>query len=102
MINIKTHGRNGKVVGIVSVKDSDQLLIVSSSGKMIRMFVSGISVLGRNTGGVRLMKMDEGEKVVAMDKDIAEAEGNGKGDGGGKQPAKKEPPKPPLEPIIFA
>src|SRR3989344_2386321 len=53
VINIKTHGRNGKVVGIVSVKDTDQLLIVSSSGKMIRMFVSGISVIGRNTGGVR-------------------------------------------------
>lgn len=121
VINIKTHGRNGKVVGLVSVKDTDQLLIVSSSGKMIRMFVSGISVIGRNTGGVRLMKLAEGEKVVALDKvagDAADAGGEkkeepkGPGDGkdtpkdGGKggRPPQSNPKKkePELEPIIFA
>jgi len=80
VIGIKTHGRNGKVVGIASVKDSDQLLLVSSSGKIIRLHVKDISVIGRNTGGVRLMKLDGGEKVVAMEK-IA---GNGNG---GEPPA---------------
>jgi len=68
VINIKTHGRNGHVVGIASVKDSDQLLLVSSGGKIIRMFVQDINVIGRNTGGVRLMKLEGGEKVVAMEK----------------------------------
>jgi len=122
VINIKTHGRNGKVVGLVSVKDTDQLLLVSSSGKMIRMFVKHINVIGRNTGGVRLMKLAEGEKVVAMDKVISdgvEPEGNGKGETEGKPPGdppsekphekkqstaskEKKPPEPPLEPIIFA
>jgi DNA gyrase subunit A len=91
VINIKTHGRNGAVVGIASVKDSDELLLVSSGGKMIRIFVKDISVIGRNTGGVRLMKLDEGEKIVAVEKvhvengDAGSQSGDGKDDGGGKK-----------------
>jgi len=81
VINIKTHGRNGKVVGIAAVKDADELLLVSSGGKIIRMFVKDISVIGRNTGGVRLMKLDEGEKIVAIEK--LHAEENGKSENGG-------------------
>ena len=76
VINIKTEGRNGCVVGIASVKDDDHLLIVSSSGKMIRMFVRDISVIGRNTSGVRLMKLDEKEKVVAVEKLASDEEGD--------------------------
>ena len=115
VINIKTHGRNGKVVGIAAVKDNDELLLVSSGGKIIRMYVKDINVIGRNTGGVRLMKLDEKEKVVAVEKvHVESVNGNGNGNGG----EKKEPPKPPqqppaggkpqekkkdeLEPIIFA
>ena len=81
-------------------------------GKMIRMFVKGISVIGRNTGGVRLMKLEEKEKVVAVEKVPAES-GNGNGNGGtmsapatppGRQHAEseKKKPEPPIEPIIFA
>lgn len=110
VINIKTHGRNGKVVAIASVKDNDHLLLVSSSGKMIRMEVKDISVIGRNTGGVRLMKLDDKEKIVAMDKVKGE---NGEGAPEEKKDAPKEPPKEtgkkeqrpkdaPIEPIIFA
>ncbi len=119
VINIKTHGRNGKVVGIVSVKDSDQLLLVSSGGKMIRLYVKGVSVIGRNTGGVRLMKMDKGETVVAIEKMATEEEENGSAEKkkeekdkpdepppspASKPPAKKEkePAPPKQEPIIFA
>ena len=114
VINIKTHGRNGKVVGIVSVKDSDQLLLVSSGGKMIRMFVKDISVIGRNTGGVRLMKLDEKEKVVAVEKvsSVGGEEGEGMQKKGEVENASqkeegapkkgKKPPEPPVEPIIFA
>lgn len=93
VINIKTHGRNGKVVGIAAVKDSDQLLLVSSGGKMIRLFVKDISVIGRNTGGVRLMKLEEGEKVVAMDKVASE-----NGDAAASEGKKDEPKNPPGEP----
>lgn len=116
VINIKTHGRNGKVVGIVSVKDSDQLLLVSSGGKMIRMFVKDVSIIGRNTGGVRLMKLDEGEKIVAIEKVASEySDEGGNGSSGkkdeppvapaGKKEERKEEKKkdePPIEPIIFA
>jgi DNA gyrase subunit A len=75
VINIKTEGRNGCVVGIAAVKDDDQLLLVSSGGKMIRLFVKDVSIIGRNTGGVRLMKMDEKEKIVAIEKVSADADG---------------------------
>lgn len=117
VINIKTHGRNGSVVGIVSVADSDQLLLVSSGGKMIRLFVKDVSVIGRNTGGVRLMKLDEGEKIVALEKiSPDEAEPAAQGAEAQKEEAKdapqaddekKEGPKPPKEepppePIIIA
>ncbi|MCX8194976.1 MAG: DNA gyrase subunit A, partial [Candidatus Micrarchaeota archaeon] len=74
VINIKTEGRNGKVVGIVAVNDTDQLLLVSSGGKIIRTFVKDVSVIGRNTAGVRLMKLDEGEKIVAVEKLSSEDE----------------------------
>lgn len=68
VIGIKTKGRNGHVVGIASVKESDQLLLVSSGGKIIRMFVKDINVIGRNTAGVRLMRIDNDEKVVAIER----------------------------------
>jgi len=114
VINIKTHGRNGRVVGIVSVADSDQLLLVSSGGKMIRLFVKDVSVIGRNTGGVRLMKLDEGERIVALEKispDAEEAEPEKKDEQEGKKEEgkaaketvkKEEKPEPPPEPIIIA
>ncbi|MFA6328875.1 MAG: DNA gyrase subunit A [Candidatus Micrarchaeia archaeon] len=117
VINIKTHGRNGRVVGIAPVKDTDSLLLVSSGGKMIRLFVKDVSIIGRNTGGVRLMKLDDGEKVVALEKVGAESDdGNGKEDGEGNGERKDEPPQPPgapeakekkggnekIEPVIIA
>jgi len=112
VINIKTHGRNGRVVGIVSVIDTDSLLLVSSGGKMIRLFVKDVSIIGRNTGGVRLMKLDDGEKVVALEKVAADADGgDGKqdsgeekgGNGGAKETGRngsedEKPDEPPAEP----
>jgi DNA gyrase subunit A len=82
VINIKTEGRNGAVVGVKTVSDEDELLFISSANKVIRMPVKDISVIGRNTQGVRLMKLDEGEKVVAIEHLIPEGEnGNGNGNG---------------------
>jgi len=94
VINIKTQGRNGKVVGIASVDDSDQLLLVSSRNKMIRLFLKDVSVIGRNTAGVRLMKLDEGEKVVALEKIRVEEGEGGKSPGEGRD-APKSPPQAP-------
>ena len=84
------------MVGIAPVVDSDSLLLVSSGGKMIRLFVKDVSIIGRNTGGVRLMKLDDGEKVVALEKVAADAD-DGSGNGNGEE-SKGEPPKPPAAP----
>jgi len=71
-INIKTSERNGNVVGVRSVSDEDELLILSSSNKAIRIPVKDMPVLGRNTQGVRLMRLDAGERIVAVEHLMAE------------------------------
>lgn len=66
VITIKTTERNGQVIGCSLVNDEEDLLLVTSQGKMIRMPVAGIPTLGRNTQGVRLIRVEEQETVVAM------------------------------------
>jgi DNA gyrase subunit A len=68
IINIQTEGRNGPVVGVRAVNDGDEVLLVNSAGTVIRSPVSDISVIGRNTMGVRLMRMETGGKVTALAK----------------------------------
>jgi DNA gyrase subunit A len=72
VINIKTGGRNGVVVGIKEVSEGDEMLITSLQGIVIRVPVKDISVLGRNTQGVRIMRMEEGDKVVALARVVEE------------------------------
>jgi DNA gyrase subunit A len=73
VITIKTTDRNGKVVGLRIVTDEDDLMLITDGGKLIRMPVAGIPTIGRNTQGVRLIRLEEGEKVVAMER-LAEAD----------------------------
>jgi DNA gyrase subunit A len=73
VITIKTTERNGKVVGMRIVTDEDDLMLITDGGKLIRMPVDGIPTIGRNTQGVRLIRLEEGEKVVAMER-LAEKE----------------------------
>jgi len=74
LIDIKTADRNGPVVGMLQVVDTDQIMIITTSGKVIRTPVGSISLVGRNTMGVRLINLEEGEKVAAVAK-IAEGSG---------------------------
>jgi len=77
IINIKTEGRNGAVVGVIAVKSGDQVMIITTEGKAIRMRADDVPSIGRNTQGVRLIKVNEGETVVAVAKlvvDEADAE----------------------------
>ncbi|MGV8176548.1 MAG: DNA gyrase subunit A [Candidatus Bilamarchaeaceae archaeon] len=69
IINIKTEGRNGAVIGAKAVDDTDEIILLSTKGQAIRIPASGISVIGRNTQGVRLMRLqeEEGETVAAFD-----------------------------------
>ncbi|HEX4403515.1 MAG TPA: DNA gyrase subunit A [Polyangia bacterium] len=73
VIAIKTTERNGKVVNLRLVTDDDDLMLITDGGKLIRMPVDGIPTIGRNTQGVRLIRLEEQEKVVAMER-LAEKE----------------------------
>jgi len=64
VISIKTTERNGLVVGILLVSDEDDLMLMTNIGKVIRMPVDSISVISRNTQGVKLMGMDTDERIV--------------------------------------
>jgi DNA gyrase subunit A len=66
IITMKATERNGPVVGFAQVTDEDDVMIVTEGGKMIRVHVSGIRELGRNTQGVKLVSVDEGERVVGV------------------------------------
>ena len=65
VITIKTTERNGMVVAILLVTDEDDLMLMTDRGKIIRMPIKDISVIGRNTQGVRLIGMNPGERVVS-------------------------------------
>ncbi|MEA2051930.1 MAG: DNA gyrase subunit A [Euryarchaeota archaeon] len=67
VISIKTGERNGKVVCIKQVKNTDELMVATSDGMVTKISVRNISVQGRNTQGVRIMNVKKGERVVAVD-----------------------------------
>ncbi|MDR2708848.1 MAG: DNA gyrase subunit A, partial [Elusimicrobiota bacterium] len=66
VINMQTTERNGNIVGIKKANKGEEVMIMTQNGITIRMNVDGISVIGRNTQGVRLVKLGEGDKVVAI------------------------------------
>jgi DNA gyrase subunit A len=66
ILTIRTTEKNGPVVGVYQVGNQDQLMIITEKGKIIRVRVSDISVTGRNTQGVKLINLGEGEKVVGV------------------------------------
>ncbi|MEW5936509.1 MAG: DNA gyrase subunit A [Candidatus Thermoplasmatota archaeon] len=74
VITIRTTERNGRVVGVKPVTDEDELLLTSREGMVIRIPVSDTRVMGRNTMGVRVMRLTEGDKVVAMARLVGMAE----------------------------
>ncbi|TMQ14606.1 MAG: DNA gyrase subunit A, partial [Deltaproteobacteria bacterium] len=68
VITIKTTARNGEVSAVRIVTDDDHLILISDRGKLIRMRVGEIKVQGRATQGIRLMRVDDGEKVAAIER----------------------------------
>ncbi|MDR4506721.1 MAG: DNA gyrase subunit A [Candidatus Brocadiaceae bacterium] len=66
VINIKTTKRNGNVVALIDVKDEDELIMITIRGKTIRTPVSAIRTIGRNTQGVTLFSVEEGDKLVSV------------------------------------
>ncbi len=84
IINIKATPRNGDVVGVSQVSDGDHVMLITDAGKMLRCPVSGISVMGRATQGVRVMKLASEEKLVAV---ARLAEGDAASEEGGEEKA---------------
>jgi DNA gyrase subunit A len=66
IIDIKTGGRNGNVVGMLQVHDSDDILVITTKGKMIRFHAAEVSSQGRNTWGVRIIDLDPDDKVGSV------------------------------------
>jgi DNA gyrase subunit A len=64
--DIKATQRNGEVVSVVAVKDGDQVLMMTSRGKIQRVNVAEIKAIGRNTQGVRIMRLDDGDTLAAV------------------------------------
>jgi DNA gyrase subunit A len=64
VIDIKTTDRNGGVVACLEVQEEDEVMIVSANGIVIRLPVAGISAIGRNTQGVRVINLDTGDRVI--------------------------------------
>jgi len=68
LIAIQTSERNGAVVGAVLVNDTDEIMLITDGGTLVRTRVNEISVVGRNTQGVTVIKLDKGERVVGVDR----------------------------------
>jgi len=66
VVSIKVSERNGKVVGAVQVEELDEIMLITDSGTLVRTRVNEVSVIGRNTQGVRLIRTAEDEHVVAL------------------------------------
>ncbi|HEU4646108.1 MAG TPA: DNA gyrase subunit A [Burkholderiales bacterium] len=101
LIAIQASDRNGPLVGAVLVEDSDQVMLISTGGVLIRMAVSQIREQGRSTQGVTLIALGEGEKLAGMERieekdEDAAGNGNGNGNGGDGEaplaPAAEPPP----------
>ena len=79
LIAIKTSSRNGEVVGALLVEEGDEVMLISDSGTLVRTEVEGISVVGRNTQGVRVIRLDPESRLVSLDRAV---EVNGDEEGG--------------------
>ena len=66
IITMKVTEKTGKVVGVAQVGDDDEMMLVTDRGRLIRLRVSDIRVIGRHTQGVRLIEVDDGERVVSL------------------------------------
>ncbi|RLF33303.1 MAG: DNA gyrase subunit A, partial [Thermoplasmata archaeon] len=71
---IITNERNGKVIWVKEVKDDEEIMLTSKNGMIVRIPVKDVRIQGRNTMGVRLMRLNEGDKVVSVAKIVENSE----------------------------
>jgi DNA gyrase subunit A len=104
VIAIRTNNRNGPLAGVLLASDDDHLIMISDKGRLIRLRMADVSLMGRSTQGVRIMRLDEGERVASVarvvepdekeDLDL-EAQDGGSADGGGAAEPGSEPDSEP-------
>ncbi|MDV2856784.1 MULTISPECIES: DNA topoisomerase (ATP-hydrolyzing) subunit A [Oceanimonas] len=98
VVSIKVSDRNGAVVGAIQVDDSNEIMLITNGGILVRTRVSEVSLVGRNTAGVRLIRTGEDEQVVGLqrieepedDEPIEGEEGQESGDASDAEPASEE------------
>lgn len=74
IISIQTTARNGQVVHALLVNENDELMLITDQGKLVRTRASEISTLGRNTQGVKLIRLAVGERLVGLDRIVDDGE----------------------------
>jgi DNA gyrase subunit A len=79
IINIQTSERNGRVVGMASVHDEDEFMLITQQGKILRTVARDIRTIGRATQGVRLIEMDADDRVVSLARLAEQDDENGNG-----------------------
>ena len=83
VIAIRTAGRNGAVVGALQVGSDDEIMLITSAGTLVRTPVDEISVMGRNTQGVRLIRLDDEDRLVGIERiEALRGEEDGSDEGG--------------------
>lgn len=92
VITIKTNERNGKLIDMHLVDEGDELMLITDTGRLMRIDVSSISVISRNTQGVRLIGLEKGERLIATAR-IAEGTASGDPDAEGFE-SEEEPDEP--------
>ena len=88
--DIRTSERNGPVIGIASVRESDDIMLITTQGMVNRTHIREIRVIGRNTQGVRIMNLNEGDKIASVAKVAQEDE-----EGLETAATEEQPPTPP-------
>ncbi len=68
VIDIKTSDRNGAVIGAVQVRETDEIMLITNGGTLVRTAVEGVTSVGRNTQGVTLIRVGEGEQLVELER----------------------------------
>ena len=87
VITVRVTDKTGKMVTIKEVVDSDELMIITQQGQVIRLPLSGVRVMGRATQGVRLINLDEGDRVVDVARVVVKEEEGTENGGNGTIPA---------------
>lgn len=94
IIDIRATERNGAVVNLLSVTDDDEVMMITKDGQIVRTSVGGISVIGRNTQGVRCISLREGDKLVSVARipkdEAGEVAEDGDADGATDEPEGKD------------